>query len=336
MKLKIAVLFVPVLAALCGAARFAEAFELRVKNDFDKNMNVALVYFDTDAQKWRTRGWYIAEPHGEKKVIFKTSKTTVYIYAELAGASTTWGNGDITRTVIWQAFSYFDGQNCPQGPNRGTVKFTRYDIKNGALDFRPSTSTADAPLKSAGEAAKPAPPKPKTSAPTKPALMPATTDKARRLTDEMISLINKERERAGVKPLERHETLCRAAERRAYEIHGNFSHTRPGRREAISALNEHGIGVKAFAENLEKDNVASAAYANETLYKSKGHRENMLNAAYTHIGVGLFVQDGYYYWVQLYGDKPFAVTPSGPQNKDLDEAFDDLIKSLNELGELFK
>jgi uncharacterized protein YkwD len=260
-------------------------------------------------------------------VTLKSSKTAAYIYAQLVGGNTTWGNGDISRTVIRQAFSYSDGENCPEGSNRRTVKFTKYDIKNGAIVFRPTVSASDAPLRSAGDSANTSP---KTETPA------AGTDRIRRMTDEMISLVNKERERAGVKPVARHETLCRAAERRAYEIHGDFTHTRPGGREAISVLNEYGIGVKAFAENLERDNIASVARANETLYKSKEHRENMLNAAYTHIGVGLFVQDGYYHWVQLYGDKPFAVTPSGPQNKDLDEAFDDVIKLLNEFGELVK
>jgi len=312
MKLKIAVLIAAALAVTFGAAHLAEAFELRIINDFDKKVSAAVAYFDADAQKWRTRGWYVAEPHSTKKVTLKSSKTTAYIYAELAGANTTWGNGDITRTVIRQAFSYIDAQNCPEGSDRRTVKFTKYDIKNGAIVFRPTVSASDAPLKSAGDSAKPAARKP-----APPARSEAATaaEKARRITDEMISLVNKERERAGVKPVTRDETLCKAADRRAYEIKDNFSHTRPGGRKAISVLNEYGIGVKAFGENLEKNNTPSAAYANEAIYKSKGDRESMLNAAYTHIGVGLFVQDGYYYWVQLYGDKPFAVTASGPQNK---------------------
>jgi uncharacterized protein YkwD len=324
MKLKIIVMLMATLAAVCGAAHLAEAFELRAYNDFDKKMFVAVAYFDAGAQKWRTRGWFAVEPHSMKKFTLKSSKATAYIYAELSGISATWGNGDITRTVITEAFSYFDGENCPQGTKRRTVRLTKYNITNGAINFRPKTATADAPLKSAGGAAKPA------------ATPAAATDRARQLTDEMISLVNKERERAGVKRVTRDETLCKAAERRAYEIKDNFSHTRPGGHTAISVLNEYGIGVKAFAENLEKDNAASAKFANEALYKSDGHREKMLNAAYTHIGVGLFVQNGQYYWVQLYGDKPFAVTPSGSQDKGLDEAFDDLIKSLNELGELFK
>jgi uncharacterized protein YkwD len=284
MKLRIIVLFAAVLAVICGAARIADAFELRVRNDFDEDMYVALVYFDDDAQNWRTRGWYVAESHGERKITLKSSKATAYIYAQLVGADTAWGSGDVTRTVISEAFSYLDGQNCPDGSNRRTVLFTKYDVKNGALVFRPTVSVSDAPLQSAGDSAN-------TSRKTE--TQAVDTDKIRRMTDEMISLVNKERERAGAGPVARHETLCRAAERRAYEINKDFTHTRPGGGKAISVLKEYGIGVKAFAENLERDNVASAASANEALYKSKGHRENMLNAEYTHIGVGLFVQDGY-------------------------------------------
>lgn len=336
MKIKIFGVIPVVIALLCGAARFAEAFDVRFINDFDKKMSVVVAYFDADAQKWRTRGWYLVEPHSTKKVTLKASKTTAYIYAELAGKGTTWGNGDISRTVINQAFSYFDGQDCPQGSSRRTIKLTKYTVNNGAIDFKPKTATADAPLKTAGDA----PAEPKQAAttlkPTRPLNDPDLSLELRKVTDKMISLVNKERRSAGVKPVIRDETLCKAAQRRAWEIHSNFSHTRPGGQQAITVLKEYGIGVKSFDENLEKDNAASLAYANEAFYKSPDHRATMLNAKYTHIGAGLFVQDGVYYWTQLYSDKPTPVTPSELQDKNLEENIDDLIRSLNELGDLFK
>jgi uncharacterized membrane protein len=130
----------------------AFALEVRVRNDFDTKMTVAIVYCEAKAQNWRTIGWYSVEPHSEKKLNFQALKTDVYIYAQLAGLSMTWGNGDITRTVTGNAFSYYDGEECPAGNNRRDVKFTKYTAKNGIVDFRPESSAPDSPLAAVGDA----------------------------------------------------------------------------------------------------------------------------------------------------------------------------------------
>jgi uncharacterized membrane protein len=133
--------FAAVLAALtafCLQPVRAFAVELRIRNDFDKKMDVAVVYFDGQAQKWRTRGWYSVEPRGDRKLNFSSTKSDIYVHAHISSFSMTWGNGDITKTVISKAFSYYDGQTCPPGNNRRSVKFTKYTAKNNIVDYRPS------------------------------------------------------------------------------------------------------------------------------------------------------------------------------------------------------
>ena len=113
------------------------AVKLRVQNDFKQKMYMVVVYFDDDAQKWQTRGWYRVEPQRERKLNFKSSKTNFYIYAHLTSGSITWGKGDISRTVVGDAFSYFDGEACPAGKNRRRVNFTKYTANNNVIKFRP-------------------------------------------------------------------------------------------------------------------------------------------------------------------------------------------------------
>jgi uncharacterized protein YkwD len=278
----------------------------------------------------------VVEPRGSKTVTLQSSKTTAYVYAELDGGDTAWGDGDISRTVISQAFSYFDGENCPKGTNRRTIKLTKYAVKNGAIDFRPKNAASDAPLETAGDAAGETKPAARSGKRARRSDDTGVDAELRKATDEMISLVNRRRRLAGAKTVTRDDTLCEAAQRRAYEIKDDFSHTRPDGRQAITVLKEYGISVNSFGENLEKDNAASVVFANDALYDSPDHRATMLSAKYTHIGVGLFAQDGYYYWVQLYGDEPAPVSPDTINNKSLEESIDDFIKSINELGDLFK
>jgi hypothetical protein len=127
-------------AAHCLLPVRASALELRIRNDFDKKMTVAVVYFDGQARKWRTLGWFATDPRSERKLTLDASSDNIYIYAQLAGLTMTWGTGDITRTVRTGAFSYFDGETCPPGNHRRSVGFTKYETKNNSFTFRPSLS----------------------------------------------------------------------------------------------------------------------------------------------------------------------------------------------------
>ena len=49
-----------------------------------------------------------------------------------------------------------------------------------------------------------------------------------------------------------------------------------------------GIGAETFGENLAHVSTANVLTATNGLISSKGHRENMLNPAFNHLGVGSF------------------------------------------------
>lgn len=126
------------------------------------------------------------------------------------------------------------------------------------------------------------------------------------LISEMIALVNAERAKAGLAPLGTYDSLTRAAEIRAQEITTKFSHERPNGTDCYTALDETGAGAGTFyaGENIAAGN-ATAAATMEQWMDSPGHRNNILNPNYTHIGVGYVnTPDGYHhYWVQMFVGK---------------------------------
>ena len=62
-------------------------------------------------------------------------------------------------------------------------------------------------------------------------------------------------------------------------------------------MKSFGISYRAAGENIAKGQTTPAAVVN-AWWNSAGHRQNMLNASYTQIGVG-YVADGKY-WTQMF------------------------------------
>jgi len=283
----IAVIFTT-LIMLCTQAERALALELRIRNDFNKKMFVTAVYFDDLPQKWRTRGWYVTEPLSENNISLNTSNPTIYLFAELSDSIMTWGNGDITRTVIAEVFSYFDGTACPPGRYRRNVRLTKYEANDNVIQFRPSTNTSNAPLNVAVK-----PPVPKPAKPTTQAIAGSSFSKVDPTT-ELLNLINAERRKVGVPALRLDINMQKAANRRASEITRKYSHTRPNGKGSSTVLAEYGIAPSINGENISwrsgKDNMGMKAF-NKAFMNSPAHRSNMLNRNFSSIGLG-FARDG--------------------------------------------
>ena len=65
-------------------------------------------------------------------------------------------------------------------------------------------------------------------------------------------------------------------------------------------MKNFGISYKSAAENIAKGQKTPAAVVNAWM-NSSGHRKNILNAGFTHIGVGY--ADGGNYWTQMFISK---------------------------------
>ena len=139
-----------------------------------------------------------------------------------------------------------------------------------------------------------APPAP-TAAPS-PTSAPGVSEYAQ----EVVRLVNIERERAGLAPLTMDATLSAAAQVRAQEIDVRFSHTRPDGTSCFTVLKEFGIGYRACGENIAKGSPSPARVV-EGWMNSAGHRANILNENFTTIGVGVHADAaGTLHWAQLF------------------------------------
>ncbi|MBQ7981264.1 MAG: hypothetical protein IJ305_06640, partial [Oscillospiraceae bacterium] len=115
--------------------------------------------------------------------------------------------------------------------------------------------------------------------------------------NEVVRLTNEFRAENGVAPLTLDTKLVSSAMVRADEITEYWSHTRPDGRKFSTAIKEAGASYSSCGENIAAGQSTPAevveAWKNSTL----GHREAMLNASYTRIGVGYVYASGNY-WVQ--------------------------------------
>jgi len=130
-----------ILLTIAVAPRPADAMGINIENPYPHTLHATIVYFEDSSGKWVTRGWYNVKPNSTRKFDFSgsTKKDHVYIYAYTSEAS--WGdngNRTITRTVIKEAFKYYDGQSCPEGSNRRNVSLAQCYMENdGIVYWRP-------------------------------------------------------------------------------------------------------------------------------------------------------------------------------------------------------
>ena len=117
--------------------------------------------------------------------------------------------------------------------------------------------------------------------------------------EEVIKLTNEERTKKGLGKLTVNSRLATAAQKRAAETAQKLSHIRPNGQSCFTVLKEYNIKYTVAGENIAY-NYYTAAEAMEGWMDSKGHRDNILNAKFKNIGVGLYEKDGVKYCVQLF------------------------------------
>ncbi|MBE3580640.1 MAG: sporulation protein [Thermoanaerobacteraceae bacterium] len=118
--------------------------------------------------------------------------------------------------------------------------------------------------------------------------------------EQVVELVNAERAKAGLKPLAVDGQLCKAARLKAEDMrdHNYFSHASPTYGSFAQMLKSLGITYRTAGENIAAGYRTPEAVVAAWM-GSSGHRANILNPNFTHIGVG-YVSGGSYghYWVQ--------------------------------------
>ncbi|WP_433531928.1 CAP domain-containing protein [Micromonospora sp. CA-263727] len=154
----------------------------------------------------------------------------------------------------------------------------------------PSRSTATSPLSVERQGS----PSRGTSASATPSTG-ATSEAA-----EVVALVNAERAKAGCDALSIDEKLMTAAQRHSQDQADtqNMSHTGSDGSDPGTRIDRVGYAWRTYGENVAWNQKTPAAVM-EAWMNSPGHKANILNCAFTEIGVGVASSNGPY-WTQVF------------------------------------
>lgn len=110
---------------------------------------------------------------------------------------------------------------------------------------------------------------------------------------KMLQLINEERAKEGKKPLVMDEELVKLARMKSQDMIENnyFSHTSPTYGSPFDMMKKYGVSYRTAGENLAGNQTVEKAHV--ALMNSPGHRANIMNDNFTHVGIGI-VKGGVY------------------------------------------
>ncbi|MFC0415268.1 CAP domain-containing protein [Cytobacillus solani] len=116
---------------------------------------------------------------------------------------------------------------------------------------------------------------------------------------KVLDLTNQERAKNGVPALKLDVELSKVARAKSADMKakGYFDHNSPTYGSPFDMMKQFGITYKSAGENIAMGQRTPEEVVNAWM-NSEGHRKNILNASYTHLGVG-YVADGNY-WTQMF------------------------------------
>ena len=188
--------------------------------------------------------------------------------------------------------------------NRFNINWNQVEVK------QPTTTTQSTPQKAVQkpvqtETKQPVQNKPVTQKPaTTPAKTNTTTSQASQLSayeQQVVDLTNEERAKAGLPALKVDVNLSKVAREKSSDMQRNnyFAHQSPTYGSPFDMMKKFGITYKSAGENIAMGQKTPTEVV-QAWMNSEGHRANILNGSYTHIGVG-HVANGNYWTQQFIG-----------------------------------
>ena len=115
---------------------------------------------------------------------------------------------------------------------------------------------------------------------------------------QVVDLVNAERAKAGCAAVTVDDKLTLAAQQHSQDQadHKSMTHTGSDGSNAGQRLDRAGYSWRTYGENVAWNQQTPAAVMNAWM-NSSGHRANILNCAFTEIGVGVASSNGPY-WTQ--------------------------------------
>lgn len=207
-----------------------------------------------------------------------------------AGSATTAGPTDSTTST-----SSTTSTTTTVPPTRTRTTAAPPPTRSRAATSSPRVTTKPSPKPSPKLAPKPSPrPSPK------PAPRPPSSSG---VAAQVLSLVNSERARAGCASVRTSSALQTAAQRHRADMAARdyFSHTSQDGRTFADRIRAAGYRGGTIGENIAAGQATASAVMRSWM-SSSGHRANILNCAFTSLGVGHATGGSYgHYWTQDFG-----------------------------------
>ncbi|KRG12522.1 hypothetical protein ACA30_18835 [Virgibacillus soli] len=124
-----------------------------------------------------------------------------------------------------------------------------------------------------------------------------STNTLNEFEQQVVELTNQERAKNGLSALKVDTTLSKMAREKSRDMSANnyFDHNSPTYGSPFDMMKQYGISYRSAGENIAMGQRSPQEVVNGWM-NSPGHRANILNENYTHIGVG-YISNGNY-WTQ--------------------------------------
>lgn len=120
--------------------------------------------------------------------------------------------------------------------------------------------------------------------------------------EQVLALTNQVRKDAGLPPCAGNDSNLNRSARAKSEDMANrnyFSHTSPVYGDPFAMMRNFGVTYQSAGENIAKGQKTPQDVVDAWM-NSPGHRANIMNKNYTHLGVGYLVKNGEAYWTQQF------------------------------------
>jgi uncharacterized YkwD family protein/spore coat assembly protein SafA len=127
-------------------------------------------------------------------------------------------------------------------------------------------------------------------------------DTVKNVESEILMLVNNERQKQGLQPLQMDWELQRVARTKSQDmaVKGYFSHQSPTYGSPFDMMKQFGIQYKTAGENIASGQ-RTPQDAMVSWMNSSGHRANILKPEYTHLGAGYYRGGSYgHMWTQMF------------------------------------
>lgn len=192
-------------------------------------------------------------------------------------------------------------QQALQGQN-GQAQAAPAPEQKPAPEAPKAEAPAPAPAPEKVEAPAPAQPKEEVKEEAPAPKQEAQTSEDKQFAAQVLDLVNQERQKAGLQPVQLDEQVAAVATKKSEDMRDKnyFSHDSPTYGSPFDMLKQFGVNYNSAGENI-----AAGQRTPEEVMKawmeSPGHKANILSSNFTHLGVGVAKGGSYgVYWTQMF------------------------------------